>query len=262
MRKRLGIIGFGYIGEAIYRRALADPAFDIAFVWNRSPGRLSGIPASVVLADLNDFAGRSPDLVVEMAHPSLTAAYGEAFLGFCDYMPLSVTALADAHSLEALLAACDRHGRSLFIPHGALIGLDNLVEGRDNWAEVSVTFKKHPDSLDLTAVSIDPAALGEASTVFEGSVREAAALFPRNVNTMATCALATLGFDRTRARVIADPRLSSMVAEVRATGKDGSRFETMREEAAVGVSGTGMLESQWGSIKRAARGGAAGINFV
>lgn len=262
MAKRLGLIGFGYIGEAIWRRAVADPEFDIAFVWNRSPDRLAGLPEALVLENLDEFAGRCPDLVIEMAHPSVTTAYGAAFLRVCNYLPLSVTALADDGLRAALMSACAEGNTSLFIPHGALIGLDNLVEARDNWAEVCVTFTKHPDSLDLTGVAVDPATLSAATTVFEGSVREAAALFPRNVNTMATCALATLGFDRTRARMIADPGSSSMIAEVRAIGKDGSRFETVKEERAVGVSGTGMLNAQWASIEKAVRGGTVGLNFV
>lgn len=260
--KRLGIIGFGYIGQAIYERAAVDPNLDLAFVWNRSPERLAGLPESLILDDLNDFASRRPDLVIEMAHPSLTAAHGEAFLAVCDYLALSVTALADEQLYETLLSVCATHETSLFIPHGALIGLDNLVEARDTWADVGVTFFKHPNSLDLSTLRIDPASLTTATTVFEGSVREAARLFPRNVNTMATCALATLGFDRTHARVVADPGLTSMIAEVEASGKNGSRFKTIKEEPAVGVSGAGMLNSQWASIKKAVRGGAPGLNFV
>lgn len=262
MAQRLGIIGFGYIGRAIYERAVADPDFDVAFVWNRSPEPLADLPESIVLHDLDDFASRHPDLVIEMAHPSITADHGKAFLSECDYLALSVTALADERLHDALLSVCAANNTSLFIPHGALIGVDNLFEARDNWAEVGIAFYKHPGSLDLSSVGIDPATLTEATTIFDGSVREAAELFPRNVNTMATCALATLGFDRTRARVVADPGLSSMIAEVRATGKDGSRFETVRKERAVGVSGTGMLTSQWASIRKAARGGAPGLNFV
>ena len=262
MTKRIGIIGFGYIGQAIYQRVLAEPGLEVAFAWNRSPDRLAGLPDTVVLDDLDGIAGRNPDLVIEMAHPAVTAAWGEAILAECDYLALSVTALADQRLHDALLSVCATSGRSLFIPHGALIGLDNLVEARDNWAEVSVTFSKHPRSLDLAALGIDPSTLTAATTIFAGSVREAAALFPRNVNTMATCALATLGFDRTRATLIADPGLSSMVAEVHATGHDGSRLETVKEEPAVGVSGSGMLNSQWASVKKAVRGGSPGLNFV
>ncbi|MDT8321939.1 MAG: aspartate dehydrogenase domain-containing protein [Xanthomonadales bacterium] len=167
---------------------MADPEFDIAFVWNRSPGCLAGLPETLALENLDEFAGRRPDLVIEMAHPSVTAAHGAAFLRVCDYLPLSVTALADERLQAALMSACAEGDSSLFIPHGALIGLDNLVEARDNWAEVCVTFTKHPDSLDLSGVAVDPAELNAATVVFDGSVREAATLFPRNVNTMATCA--------------------------------------------------------------------------
>lgn len=41
MTKRIGIIGFGYIGQAIYQRVLAEPGLEVALAWNRSPDRLA-----------------------------------------------------------------------------------------------------------------------------------------------------------------------------------------------------------------------------
>jgi predicted dinucleotide-utilizing enzyme len=201
-------------------------------------------------------------MLVEMAHPSISARYGEIFLSRCDYMMLSVTAMADATVGAALLEPAERAGTSLFIPHGALVGADSLLEGAGNWEEVSITFRKHPDSLDFAATDLDPSTITAETVVFDGSVRDIARQFPRNVNTMATCALATLGFDDTHAVLIADPSLTTMSAEVVAIAKDGGRLETTKVEQAVGVSGTGMLASQLGSIRRAALGGSPGLSFV
>ena len=57
-----------------------------------------------------------------------------------------------------------------------------------------------------------------------------APLFPRNVNTMVTCALATVGVDRCRGRMIADPALDHAVAEVEAWGTDGSYITTVKRQ--------------------------------
>lgn len=263
-RRKVGIIGFGYIASFIYRELTNHPenGLDVAFVWNRTAANLEHVPDSIVLDNLSDFAERSPDLVVEMAHPSVSRDYAKAFLGHCDYMMLSVTAMADDALSESLLNTAQKNSHSLFIPRGALVGVDALHEGRDNWADVSITFRKAPGSIDFSATEIDPAEIDTETIVYDGPVRGAAEKFPRNVNTMATCALASLGFDRTRGIMIVDPDCTVMSAHVVAHGINGSLLETKIAEQAVGVSGTGMLLSQLGSIRRAASGASPGLHFV
>ena len=91
--------------------------------------------------------------------------------------------------------------------------------------------------------------------MFDGPVREIAPLFPRNVNTMVTCALATVGLDRCRGRMIADPALDHAVAEVEAWGKDGSYLTTVKRQPTVGVSGTEMFASTLRSVLKATGAG-------
>jgi aspartate dehydrogenase len=262
--KRIGLIGFGYIGRHVYEQISNGhaPGLEVAFVWNRSAARLQGLPPELILKDLDRFQQYTPDLLVEMSHRSISQCHGERFLRAADYLMLSVTAMADPALNPSLIETAQHNQRCLFIPHGALVGVDNLQDGLENWSEVTITFRKHPDSLDFAESGIDPASITSETILFDGSVREVAKKFPRNVNTMATCALASLGFDQTRAILIADPASSSMSAEVRAIGKDGGSLETRKVEQSAGVSGTGMLQSQLGSIRKAALGGLPGLNFV
>lgn len=170
-----------------------------------------------------------------------------------DYLPLSVAALADDALRERLVARAGVAGTSLAIPHGALMGLDSLREWRHAWAEVTISFFKHPSNIDFSESGIDPAGISGDTVLYDGPARGIAALFPRNVNTMITCALATIGLDRCRARLVAVPTLQVAVAEVTARGLDGSLLSMRKEQPASGVSGTEMFESQWASIVRAAR---------
>jgi predicted dinucleotide-utilizing enzyme len=78
--KRIGIIGYGFIGSAVFEAIAgeAHPGLTVAFVWNRSRDRLSGVPPALVLDDLADAPTRGADLVVEAAHPEVTRAHGAA----------------------------------------------------------------------------------------------------------------------------------------------------------------------------------------
>jgi aspartate dehydrogenase len=252
--RRIGLIGFGFIGRQVYQRILGLPGaeLEIAFVHNRSSDALAAVPTALRLDDLSDIERFRPDLVVEMAHPSYTERWGERIRAVADYLPLSVTALADDALRERLVTRAQGAGTTLAIPHGALMGLDSLREWRHAWAEVTITFSKHPSNIDFSESGIDPATVEGDTVLYDGPARGIAPLFPRNVNTMITCALATVGLDRCKARLIASPTLKVAVAEVVARGRDGSLLTMRKEQPATGVSGTEMFESQYASIVRAA----------
>ena len=260
---RIGVIGYGYIGRFIVERiAESGGRFETAFVYNRSPAALDGLDPALRLDDLGDAAARRPGLIVECAHGSITARYGESFLRFADYMPLSVTALADDALRARLEAAAAANETRLIVPAGALTGGDDLLMRRGRWQRVRITFRKHPDNLDFSESGFDPAAIDGETTIYEGPVRGVAKLYPRNVNTMVTCALVSTGLDECEARLIADPALDVAVAEVEAWDEGGGLLRTEKRQPAVGVSGTEMLGSTWYSILRAAAAPRGPIELV
>jgi aspartate dehydrogenase len=256
---KIGIIGYGYLGSSLYRE-LQGADIVVSRVYNRSAQSLSELPDTVATTDMVVFLQALPelDLVIELAHPDVSRESGEQILRQANYMPCSVTALADDELKEKLLATAAASGTKLLVPHGAVAGMDNLLEARDNWQGASITFRKPPGSIDLNEE------LEEDETVlFEGSVREVAAKFPRNVNAMVACALATVGLDAARARFVADRRLDNVVrGEFEFTGKDGSLLTITKEEPATGVSGSGMIWSLKGSVLRALEQSGEGLNFV
>lgn len=261
-RKRIGLIGFGFIGRGLFERLRSEPehGVDVAFVHNRSAERVRDLSADLVLDDLADMPD-GLDLVVETAHPGVTERWGEVILSRASYLPLSVAALADDALRERLLDRARRSGTRLAIPHGALMGLDSLREWRHAWDSVEITFLKSPENIDFSASGFDPNAIEGETVLYDGPVREIGRLFPRNVNTMVTCALATVGLDRCRGRLVCVPGLPVAVAEVTAIGRDGARLVMRKEQPATGVSGTEMFESSFGSILRTLGAGAT-LDFV
>lgn len=252
---RIGLIGFGFIGSALYARAAGGAdGVEVAFVHSRSQARLKNLPRALLLDDLGDAAGRAPDLIVEVAGPTVTRTHGAALARAASYMPLSLTALVDDGLREELGRAAAASGHSVLVAHGALVGMDSLIEWRDHWDRVTIAFRKPPASLGLDAALTGPKTI-------EGSVREVAALFPHNVNAMVACALATVGLDRCRGRIVADPAIDHLELEIEAVGRDGSRLRIARQQPARGVSGSEMAESVYRSILRAG-GLSAPIEFV
>ena len=245
---RIGIIGNGFVASSLVASLAADTGLglEVAFVAARRPG-----PGEMALVDLSaaSVARSRADLVVEAAHPDVTRGLGAEILSATDYLPLSTTALVDDDLRTTLEAAATAAGTRLVLPHGALVGGDSLLEWRAEWAEVTISFRKHPRAIDFAVSGIDPAGITGPVVLYDGPVRGIAPRFPRNVNTMVTCALATVGLDACRGVLVADPALTVAMAEVIAIGRDGSRVVTRREQPAVGVSGTEMMASLLRSIQ-------------
>jgi predicted dinucleotide-utilizing enzyme len=134
-RRRVGILGFGHLGEYLYTSICTLPEvsarLEIAFVWNRSADKLEGVAEEHRLLNLEE-AGSSrwpADVIVEVAHPSITAQYASRLMAAgVDFIVGSPTALAD-ESVEAELRATAASGPrvgGLIIPSGALWGAGDL----------------------------------------------------------------------------------------------------------------------------------------
>ena len=223
--KRIGLIGFGAIGQEIIATAgRLDEADSICAVLVR-PGREA--PGAPCVHDVAGLLAASPDVVLECAGPGAVREFGETILAAgVDLVVSSVGALTDADLARRLLAAEQAGGGRLLIPAGAVAGLDGLVAA--SLAGLSaVTYDSHkpPHAWRGTpaeqAIDLDDPA--DEQVFFEGSAREAAAAYPKNANVSVAVSLAGLGLDRTRVRLIASRRVSDPLGVITAEG-DFGRF--------------------------------------
>lgn len=214
---RIALVGHGAIGQGV--QALLAGRTDLQIVQVLGRG------------DALDLA-QQPDLLVECAgHGALVQHVLPALRAGIPCIVASVGALSDA-TLAAQLEAAAREGRArLQLVSGAIGAIDALAAAKlGGLSAVRYTGRKAPLAWAGTPAEAgrDLAALTEATVIFEGTAREAAATFPKNANVAATVALAGLGLDATTVRLIADPAAGGNVHQVEAEGAFG-RFElTMR----------------------------------
>jgi len=74
IKLRIGIVGFGKLGQYLYGLLQGHPEFEIAFVWNRTKHVLidCNVAPSLVLDKLENIFELEVDLIVEVAHPAIT----------------------------------------------------------------------------------------------------------------------------------------------------------------------------------------------
>ena len=100
--------------------------------------------------------------------------------------------------------------------------------------EVEIAVTKPPAAWKgigyVERLGVDLGRLAGATTLFDGAAREGVPLFPANVNIAAVLALAGIGFDRTRLKVVADPALKFNTHSITVRGKTGTisvKFESV-----------------------------------
>lgn len=205
---RIGLIGYGNMGGALARLLDADPdtSGTVLRVLVRE-GRST--PHDTVHDIASLLADPAPDLVIECAgHDAVTTFCAATLERGIDMVVASIGALADDRLRARLAGIATRSGARLILPAGAIGGLDLLSALRPaGITEVIYEGRKPPAAWkgSPAEAAADLDRLSTALTFFEGSARDAARAYPRNANVAAAVALAGIGFDRTRARLIADP---------------------------------------------------------
>lgn len=166
-----------------------------------------------------------PDFALECAGHGAVEQYGEELLARgIDFGVVSVGALANKELLDQLQAAAQAGKAQLHILSGAVAGIDALASAREGGLdEVIYCSCKPPMSWSNTPAErlLDLPNLSQAITFYEGDAREAARQFPANANVAATIALAGLGFEKTRVKLIADPTVKGNVHKIYARGEFG-----------------------------------------
>jgi aspartate dehydrogenase len=213
---KIGLLGCGNIGHIIATHA---SGFEISAVFDKVPGRaqeIAAISGARVCKDFGSFINADIDIVVEAASVSAAKAYAiEVLAHRKDMVIMSVGALTDAEFRERIRAAARASAKKVYVPSGAIFGLDNLKVGR-----ISTISRL------LLKTTKSPASLGiEADTkrrIFSGKANECIKAFPKNVNVSVAMSLAA-GQD-TDVELWVDPSVDRNVHELFFEGDFGEAY--------------------------------------
>jgi len=226
--KRALLIGYGAIGKLVFDKFAGDPSIRITHVLEREVRRQAlqralGDAVQVIanLDELDDL----PACAIECAgHGAIVEVVIPLLSRGVDVAMVSVGALSTEGLAEALVDAATHGGAQLTLVSGAIGGIDAIasasVGGLD---EVTYTGRKSPLAWRGTPAEqrVDLGTIDTPTVIFDGSARQAARLYPKNANVAATVALAGIGLDRTRVKLVADPGVNRNHHHVVARGAFG-----------------------------------------
>ena len=148
-----------------------------------------------------------------------------------DLMIMSVGALLDESIYDILSDACKDFKKTIYLPSGAIAGLDGLKSVKDELDSLSISTTKHPRSLkgakffENSDINLDT--INSSTIIFEGTAKEAVSLFPANINVAALLSLTGIGSEKTSVKIIADPNTDKNTHHIEAAGKFGKMTFTI-----------------------------------
>lgn len=239
---RIAVIGYGAIGRFLISQLDCEPDIETCAVLSLPRPDTCSKP---VVDNVDELLSARPDLVVECAGHGALRVFGETVLRQgTDLLVVSVGALADSELETALRVASATGGGKLLIPGGALGGIDALSAAREaGLSSVDYIGRKAPAAWKGTAaekiVQLDR--VTEPHTFIDCEARTAALTFPQNANVVAAIALAGLGFDKTRVRLIVDPQAEGNVHSYVARGEFGEISTIIRSKTLAANPKTSIL---------------------
>lgn len=210
---KIGLLGCGNIGHIIAEHAAG---FTITAVYDTVPERaleVARISGAHPYGDFESFISADIDIVVEAASVVAVWLHAREILSHHkNLIIMSVGALADPVFRDQIRTVARASGTKVYIPSGAIFGLDNLKIGRiSKITRLLLRTTKSPASLGITA--------DKRRLIFSGKANDCIKAFPKNVNVSVAMSLAA-GRD-TDVELWVDPAVDRNVHELFVEGDFG-----------------------------------------
>ena len=218
--KKVGLLGCGNVGHIIAGRC---DGFVVTAVYDMNTKRATEVAdlcGATVYPDFAGFMECDADIIVEAASVAAVREYAQTvLLKGKDIVILSVGALADPILRDSIEELAAGNGRKVYIPSGAIVGLDGLKTGK--FADITRVVLRTTKS---------PASLGIATDtrmlVFKGTAADCIREFPKNINVAVAIELAS-GVEA-EVELWVDPAATRNIHELTYEGEFGEVTITVR----------------------------------
>ncbi len=203
MVKKVGLIGCGAIGtvlaEAFERKVVVC---DELVVFDTDAARAQKLKKQLsfrvkIASNIDELIASKPKVIVEAAGQQAV----------CDYYEKLVASKAEKIIMSTgALLLLNAEDPKVHFPAGAIGGLDAIsAAAHAGIEEVTLTSRKNPKAFNNSNT--------EEETIYEGTAKEAARQFPREMNVAATLAL-TVKPVQVKVKIISDPAVTRNTHEI------------------------------------------------
>ncbi|MFC5602281.1 aspartate dehydrogenase [Sporosarcina koreensis] len=222
---KIGIIGKGNLGTYLLQKINKEqllPNTKITAILDEREKAKVELPAfaagyeCAAFHDIDSFLQSDIDIVVECSNIEAAQEYSLEVIEKKDLMLISIGAFAGSTFGKLIEQAAKTSGNRVYLPSGAIGGLDVLKAAKFSGGIESVTLTTRKPAHSLTSEGI-PA----EQTLFDGPARDAIVQFPKNANVAIVLSLAGIGVEKTQVRIIADPEVTRNIHRITAKGSFG-----------------------------------------
>ena len=215
----IGIIGAGAIANFLLEHLQHEQDINITSVLVRDKEKYEALQHKyhvTLYTDVELFLQEEIDVVVEAANIEAVKSLIPTIIRKKSAVLISVGALVDEELLAELTAIANAFNQSLYLPSGAIGGLDLLQNAHALGNVTSVALMTRKPASSLVSDQIQ-----EPTIIFQGTAEDAIAKYPKNMNVSIVLALAGVGFKETTVTLVADPTIEQNIHQIYIKGDFG-----------------------------------------
>ncbi|MBI5416399.1 aspartate dehydrogenase [Candidatus Poribacteria bacterium] len=229
---KAGIIGCGAIGREIGKAIIENiPSIELIAISEIQPENINKFN-QIVKKNFNSISIQKlisgTDFIIESASAKISYEIAcEALSCGKNVMIMSVGGLV--HDFSKIFSLAKKHGGKLYIPSGAICGIDGLKAAAcSKIYSVELTTRKPPQGFSgseyLEKNNIKIENITHETCIFNGNAEKAVLAFPKNINVSLTLSLAGIGAEKTKVKIIADPACTTNIHEICVQGDFGKFY--------------------------------------
>ncbi len=237
-KTKVGIIGCGTIGREIGKAIINDfDTLELHSVSEKEKNNLDKFNKTLntqyTSISIHELIS-NVDIIIESASAKVSYEITyKALESGKKIIVMSVGGLLEG--LDDLIKLSQVKGGRLYIPSGAICGLDGL-KAASCGKIYKVVLITHKSSRSFEGVEyliekkINVIDIKNETCVFDGTAQEAVKAFPKNINVALTLSLAGIGAQKTKVKIFADPACKKNIHEIYVEGDFGRFYIRIENE--------------------------------